>query len=451
MSGDNDIDTPQDNADPAFTRFIRQLTAFFSSVQNLGLAIVGAVGAFWAVYAVVLDGPGVESVADDGPEIVSPGHLPVLPKEDAGDLQCWQVNVIAPQKVPFALRYSLFDNDMAVSEPFHWLKMDVINECEYPLALEMRLGIDVDPASAPPGRVERDRISFTVFPGRQETRQVDPDISFQGDFTENIKLTIEWKAYKTKGDAGVGEYLGHDRVQITILPESSWVWDLDSPSGEKVKKEFLFAALAAWTSDKEKPVIEVRGRVDEKMSSADLDASASSDPGSYAAAYVRESMIQIRDNTPTRFAGRTGRFEPENTDPRVIDTPRRVLVGAVRSNDVELALAITAIVRAEFQQLGLEPVLVLYQNVVYLAWRDHDGRWGAVNLTDFIAAPGQAIEAQSSEDFIALLSTSGPQLPLALDLEFENDGDGVYLNPQDGLFALGMRRGAERYGILGMR
>ena len=136
---------------------------------------------------------------------------------------------------------------------------------------------------------------------------------------------------------------------------------------------------------------------------------------------------------------------------RTVDTPRRILAGKAVANDVELALILGAITKEDLLQRDIEPIVVLFQNQTYFAWRLPDRSWGAVNLTLTIGEMNIAdaeLPFYTSSDFISLLT---PKLYSILDNHFVGDGDGVYLDMEAGLFAFGVKRGADHYRIYPMR
>ena len=113
-----------------------------------------------------------------------------------------------------------------------------------------------------------------------------------------------------------------------------------------------------------------------------------------------------------------------------------------------------AIIKEDLLQRDIEPVVVLFQEETFFAWRLPDKSWGAVNLTlavEEMHIADATLQFYTSSDFISLVNGSDPELYSRLDSVFVDDGDGVYLDMEAGLFAFGVKRGADHYGIYSMR
>lgn len=318
---------------------------------------------------------------------------PIVQDVEAHAHECITINEDFQPVIPLALRHNL-----AASESFYWLKLTADNKCPDRFTLE----VTCDPVSSEKGVTCSNLAAFQVQSGEKLTRQIDPDLEFQGPVTEEVTLKLRVMVKDQRDDP-----LFDDTLQISVLPQTTYFWDLKDTS-----KEAVLASLATWT-------VRPRASVGELSDQLARDYSS-------LRAWMEQAYGQVLSRVQVVPDARE---IPPRLNRMRIESPEQVL-NSGRANPVETALLFGALGYEVIRDFGARIVLISappdgtnLPNIVFVAWEEQ-GKLKALNIS---------LSADVDFEEAALAGTEQlDDLLTLIDFELSRESSsGVFIHPQD--------------------
>jgi len=334
------------------------------------------------------------------------------------------VEVKSLNKFPFSLKNSIGQVDF-----LYWSLIQAQNQSREPLHIEVSFELrqpELAEVSAKPA-------IYTVNPKEKFSQSIDPGFEFKkNDVSADVNddLNMTWKVSDEKENL-----LKWGTNDIRLLPKNILYWDMKTPKGEDVPKDFLIASLSAWVQT---PYPRVKTYAMQLLSSI----KSQSDPLRFANQWFakcydeffgRSSPIRISPNLIIQMKGE-----------QTIRLPSQILMER-NADPLEIILLLSALSRSTFENLGLRLVMFVITedgDISYLlGWavkRCND--WRALDMTDI----NKMKFANNMEQATSKIRNFLEEHPEIIELL---DSKGVFLDEKQLIIALDFSIAAKYYHI----
>lgn len=302
---------------------------------------------------------------------------------------CYTIQTRYPKVMPFSLK-----NSLEAQSFLYWFYIEVANNCATPLHLRIDFKVRRGPAVTPKDDVPA---QYTVFPGKVLSQKVDPLLEFISADVEGT-LEVIW-GIRNEMDT----LLETGTASIELLPKNTLDWDLATPEGKPVSREFLLASLSAWTTS---PDSKLKSLATQLLKNVPTSDNAST----YASDWFLHCFTELVQSRKIKI-GSLNSFPPAKQE--AIQTPAQIL-DAGFADPIEATLLFAALTNTVARQLDTRTGMIVLEGgtqppEVLLAWTSGDNTWRAVDLQHAVAS-GFEQNRQQSTDRLSALIQAEPRL-----------------------------------------
>ncbi|ETW99358.1 MAG: hypothetical protein ETSY1_15335 [Candidatus Entotheonella factor] len=343
---------------------------------------------------------------------------------------CLSVRTESPRVMPLSLL-----NSMESRDDLYWFYVHIGNQCVNPLHLSIRVDVRKGPARLP--HDQRD-VQFTVLPGESRSERIEPLLDWTSSDADTT-LELVWEIRNMTDGA-----LEHtETARIRLRPKTWFAWELSSPSGDPVSREFLLAALAAWVRN---PLPSAAHDCHQVVG----EAKPGAERLKVATAWLQHCYNRLFHQAPAvRLIPEAGRFPPAAG--QVIRSPAQILTER-NATPLEAVLLLSSLAQEMAQPLGIRLALFVLpratepepHQTAILAWRMIGStHWQALDLQ-------RATTLSFTENARLTFETVAAWMRQQPDAMHALDKFGVFLQEQPALVALDFAQAARTFSIRGL-
>lgn len=332
-------------------------------------------------------------------------------------------------ELPFSLK-----NQMGLHPFLYWFHIEVDNRSSENLNLIVTFKVRKGPARV------RDVPARYSIPARETFHEhVDPAFVYlRHDFDEDIPLEITWQIQDDRS-----KILKQGTQTTLLLPKNIVKWDLATPEGNPVPKDFLLASLTAWTLSAETLPEERRARLRQSV-----------DPSISTESLARQWIALCYDGLfgdPSGLRIMPSRISFPPPDRQRIRTPSQARE-ANNIDPIEAALLLAALSTNTFEEIGARLVLLAVpepqgqfgQKAIFLSWSITPDKWQAVKMASVAEMDFEENEKLATAEVTRLLREE-PEI-----LEGINQEKGVLIGDLQSVVALDFAKAAAYFSIRGL-
>jgi hypothetical protein len=319
---------------------------------------------------------------------------------------------------PFSLKNSVGTQDF-----LYWLHIRVNNKSSNPLHLEVSFQVRQGPA-----QVSNKPAIYTVNPKEELFQVIDPAFEFlRHDINANLELT--WKVSDEKKNI-----LNQGTKKILVLPKNILDWNLTTPEGKPIPRDFLIASLTAWVLTPDPTIKKYAMQLQKGIESQ-------FDPLLFANQWFALCYNELFHSSPGSKI--LSDLKVSMKGRQQIKEPSQVLLER-HADPLESVLLLSAISHDTCKKLGVRLVMFVIpedQKISYLlGWTTDTGDWHAVDMTDINNMAFEMNEELSTSKVNELLKEN-PRIIKAIDTV------GVFFAKERSLIALDFFKAAKKFYV----
>lgn len=327
--------------------------------------------------------------------------------------QCVNVSVHHQPIIPYSLLHNF-----GGSEALYWLKVEAENRCDR----QVSLSVVCEQVRADVGVPCTDFPALNLRPGETRERQIDPRLRPLADILHPVLLDFRVRI----ADQGNSNIFLDDVLTVTVLPRTTYFWNLEDTS-----KETVLASLAVWTVRPRTPVDVLAEELAEDYQSIDD--------------WMARAYDRVFADLEVVYDDR--RVPPRAGDDRVDITAPETVLQRQRAIPIETALLFGALAYKVIQERGARVILISTPGAdaqaapdIYVAWMS--GR----RLRAFETSGGGSVPFnRATGEAASRLRTLPQELLTALN---GTESNGVHYLVDNRVIALDLGRTITRHNLV---